>query len=301
MKIVPLAFDSLGTRSMSTLVETDNVRILIDPGVSLAPRRFGYPPHPLELERLEEHWREIVKRAKRAEVLVITHYHYDHHNPSEGLEIYRDKTVLIKHPTEHINFSQRGRAKFFLEQIKGLPKKLEYCDGKRFEFGETKLVCSSPVFHGTNPKLGYVVEVLVDDGERKFIHTSDVEGPSVADQAGFILEHKPNVLFVDGPMTCMLGFRYSYQSLEASVENLVRIIKACPLDALVLDHHFLRELKWRKRVPKVFEIAEKKEVKVQTAAEFAGKFNDLLEARRVELFKKHPPKPSEVRELKFVE
>ncbi len=35
MKITPLAFDSFGTRSMSTFVETKDVKILIDPGVAL--------------------------------------------------------------------------------------------------------------------------------------------------------------------------------------------------------------------------------------------------------------------------
>jgi predicted metallo-beta-lactamase superfamily hydrolase len=44
-RIVPLAFDSFGVRSMSTFVETDDLRILIDPGVALAPIRYGLEPH----------------------------------------------------------------------------------------------------------------------------------------------------------------------------------------------------------------------------------------------------------------
>ncbi len=58
-RIVPLAFDSFGVRSMATFVETDNLRILIDPGVSLAPIRYGLEPHPLEWERLNETWKTI--------------------------------------------------------------------------------------------------------------------------------------------------------------------------------------------------------------------------------------------------
>lgn len=42
MNIVPLAFESMGVRSMATFVETDQ-RILIDPGTSIAPKRFGFP------------------------------------------------------------------------------------------------------------------------------------------------------------------------------------------------------------------------------------------------------------------
>ena len=49
MKVIPLAFESLGVRSMATFVETDH-KILIDPGTSIAPKRFGYPPWKNEFE-----------------------------------------------------------------------------------------------------------------------------------------------------------------------------------------------------------------------------------------------------------
>lgn len=288
MKVTPLAFDSFGTRSMSTFVETKDANILIDPGVALAPRRFRYPPHPIEQGREREHWEEIVKRAKRSDVLIITHYHYDHYNPKDKLEIYKGKTVLVKHPTEKINLSQKKRSSDFLEKIKDLPKKLEYSDAKEFQFGSTKVKFSRPVFHGTNPKLGYVTEVLVDDGSYRFIHTSDVEGPSVDDQADFVLQNKPNLVILDGPLSYMLGFRYSRESLNSSVKNMIKIVRTCPLDSLVVDHHFLRELKWKEKIAKVFEEAKKKKVKVQTAAEFAGKPIEMLEARRKELYQKYP-------------
>ncbi|MDI6904455.1 MAG: hypothetical protein QMD13_03040 [Candidatus Bathyarchaeia archaeon] len=53
-RIVPLAFDSFGVRSMATFVETDDLRILIDPRVFLTPGSYGLEPHPLEWERLDE-------------------------------------------------------------------------------------------------------------------------------------------------------------------------------------------------------------------------------------------------------
>jgi hypothetical protein len=86
----------------------------------------------------------------------------------------------------------------------------------------------------------------------------------------------------------MLGFRYSHESLNASVENMIKIIENCPLDSLIIDHHFLRDLKWKERIAKVFEVAEKKNVKVQTAADFIGIPIDMLEARRRELWQIHP-------------
>ncbi len=272
---------------MSTFVETKDVKVLIDPGVVLGPRRYNLPPHQIELERLEEHWTKIVKYAKLSDILIITHYHYDHHNPDDHLEIYKNKTVLIKHPTEKINRSQKQRAAYFLQQIKELPQKLEYSDGREFQFGNTKIIFSQPVFHGTNSKLGYVTEVLVDDGYR-FIHTSDVEGPSLDDQTDFIVQNKPNLVILDGPLSYMLGFRYSHESLSSSIKNMIKIIETCPLDSLVIDHHFLRDLKWKERIAKVFDVAEKRNVKIQTAAEFVGIPTDMLEARRRELWQIHP-------------
>jgi len=81
LEITPLGFESLGARSQATLVETKDVRVLIDPAVSLAPRRFGLPPHQLEVDALTEIAKRITEVAKDVDVIVVTHYHYDHHDP----------------------------------------------------------------------------------------------------------------------------------------------------------------------------------------------------------------------------
>ena len=285
-RIVPLAFDSLGVRSMATFVETDDLKVLIDPGVALAPVRYGLEPHPLEWQRLDEAWEAIRQYAENADVLIVTHYHYDHHDPGSP-ELYKNKTVFIKHPTQNINRSQQERAALFLEAIKGMPKKLEVADGKNFQLGKTFINFSKAVCHGTNPRLGYVTEVSIRSNNEKFLCTSDVEGPSLEDQIGFILAEKPDVLFVDGPMTYMLGYRYSFKSLEISNNNLVKAIKETSLNTLVLDHHFLRDLNYKARIKPVYEAAEKRGVKVVTAAEFCGRKIEMFEASRRELYAKY--------------
>ncbi|MEM5829166.1 MAG: hypothetical protein QW040_01060 [Candidatus Aenigmatarchaeota archaeon] len=288
MKILPIAFESLGTRSMACLVTTTSQKILIDPGVSLAPLRYGLQPHSIELKRLEEHWKKIVEFAKESEILIITHYHYDHHNPWENLEIYKKKTVLVKHPTEKINFSQKQRASLFLEKIKGFPVVLEYADGEEFKFGKTEIVFSEPVFHGANQKLGWVIEVLIKEGNEKFIFTSDVEGPVIKDQVEFILENKPNFIIVDGPMTYMLGYRYTHENFRVSLKNLIKIIEEASPEVLILDHHLLRDLKYKEKIATVLKTSEELNINVLTAAEFLGKPVDMLEARRRELYQKYP-------------
>jgi hypothetical protein len=281
MRVKPLAFDSLGTRSMATYVETGDVRILIDPGVALGPSRYGLPPHPLEYSRLEEHWGEIRRHSGKSDVLIVTHYHYDHHNP-EHPELYADKVVLLKHPASKINKSQRGRAAYFLEKLGDLPASVDYCDGREYAFGDTMIRFSKPVYHGTNPRLGYVVEVSVTDGDQTFLFTSDVEGPSLDDQVNFITNENPNIIFADGPMTYMLGFRYSKESLRRSIDNLRMVLRETWVRDLVVDHHLLRDLGWKDKLSRLFEDAGR--TRVLTAAEYSGVEPELLEARRKELY-----------------
>ncbi len=59
VKVTPLAAESFGVRSMCTLVETPDVKVLLDAGVSLCPFRFGYPPHPIEFQTIS-HLREKI-------------------------------------------------------------------------------------------------------------------------------------------------------------------------------------------------------------------------------------------------
>jgi predicted metallo-beta-lactamase superfamily hydrolase len=271
---------------MATFVETDDLKVLIDPGVALAPIRYGLEPHPLEWQRLDETWEAIKQYAEDADVLIVTHYHYDHHDP-DNPELYKNKTVFVKHPTQNINPSQEERASLFLEAIKGMPKKLEVADGKNFQLGKTVINFSKPVCHGTNSLLGYVTEVSIKNNDEKFLHTSDVEGPSLVDQIAFILEEKPDILFVDGPMTYMLGYHYSIKSLEIANNNLIKVIKKTNLYTLVLDHHLLRDLDYRARIKPIYEAADKRGVNVITAAEFCGRKIEMLEALRRELYAKY--------------
>ncbi|MBS7637531.1 hypothetical protein KEJ49_01375 [Candidatus Bathyarchaeota archaeon] len=270
---------------MATYVETDDLRLLVDPGVSLAPLRYGLEPHPLEWRRLKETWEAVKGYAEVSDVLIVTHYHYDHHDPAYP-ELYTGKRVFIKDPKENINRSQRGRASLFLERVKGLPKEIEIADGREIRIGGTTIKFSGAVCHGTDPHLGYVVEVSIRNGHEGFLHTSDVEGPSLPEQIKFILDERPDILFIDGPMTYMLGYRYSYESLELSNRNLVRLIKELELKTIVLDHHLLRDLNYREKIKPVYEVADEKGIKVQTAAEFSGRKIEMLEANRRELYEK---------------
>ncbi len=286
MRVLPIASDSMGTRSMATFVETRDLKIIIDPSVALGPRRHGLSPHPLEIEKMVEDWKEIKKYTKKSDTAVITHYHYDHHRREES-EILSGKKVFLKHPKEKINLSQKKRASYFLKKLNGIAE-VEYCDGKSYSSGRTEIIFSQPVFHGTSSKLGYVIEVCIKEGEESFLFSSDVEGPSIQEQVDFILRCNPTIIYIDGPMSYMLGYRYSRFSLEASIKNLIKIVENTQVETLILDHHLPRDLNWREHMKEVSEACRQKGCEFLSAALYSGKEELMLEARRKILYEKFP-------------
>ncbi|HYM39844.1 MAG TPA: hypothetical protein VEY12_06845 [Thermoplasmata archaeon] len=282
MKITPLAADSLGARSMATLVETPDVTILLDPAVRLAPYRYDLSPHPTEEARQKELWRRIKEAAKRAEVLTVSHYHYDHHNP-DAPSIFRGKLAYLKDGKAKINRSQRERASAFVRAVKKYPLEIQVAEGNDVDFGGTELTFSPAVPHGYNDELGYVVMARIAQGDEIFVHTGDVEGPPLKEQLGFLLDAAPTVLYADGPMTHMPD-NYPEAYTKRSLANLERVIRSTALRTLILDHHLLRDREWRSRIEPLAAAAAEHDVTVTTAAGYAGKAVDQLEANRDRLY-----------------
>jgi len=115
-----LFFDSLGAKCSSLLIKTPDVSILVDPGAAgLQP---GFPLSSEEKASLREKaYERILRYGASSEIVIITHYHYDHHiHPSrleEMAKIFEGKTLLVKDPNQWINRSQRKRAFIFLSKL----------------------------------------------------------------------------------------------------------------------------------------------------------------------------------------
>lgn len=289
MYIELLAFDSMGVRSQATFIETPDVSIVIDPAVSLAPKRFSLPPHEEEVKQLLHLATTIEKRAYESDIIIITHYHYDHHDPGKfiSLEIYRGKLVIIKDPNRFINVSQRIRAKRFLKLIKSIAKRIEIADKNSFNMNKTKIMFSNPLPHGANSRLGYIVEVLIKYENESMLFSSDVEGPSLESQADFILRNKPDIAIIDGPMIYLLGYKYSKENMEFAMKALSKILEKQNI-TMILDHHFTRDLKYIEYIHILRNLAKDTNSKVLTAAEFMNKEPLLLEAKRYELYRRKP-------------
>lgn len=301
IRVVPLAAESFGVRSMCTYVETPDVRILLDAGVSLCPYRFGLLPHPTEFKAIEECRKRIAEKAEKAEAITLSHYHFDHHTPSfedwlcnwtaaveTAKQIYEDKIVLIKNPKEKINFSQRRRGWMFQKTSGKVARKIEIADDKTFNFGQTQLKFSEPVFHGPeNSALGWVLMVTIMYEEEKFMFAPDVQGPMVSHTLNLILAEKPLLLMIGGPPSYLTQFKVADEQIKFGLENLAKIATIIPM--VILEHHLLRDTEWLEKAEQVLQKAIKSGHKVLTAAEFSGSKNHFLEASRQRLFTENPP------------
>ena len=89
-------------------------------------------------------------------------------------------------------------------------------------------------------------------------------------------------MILDGPPTNMLGFRFSKKNLQLASKNLLEIIKKTECEIL-LDHHLLRDIKYKEAFSKPYKIGGKR---LKTFAEYLGKENNTLEAHRKKLWGK---------------
>ncbi len=302
IRVVPLAAESFGVRSMCTYLGTSDVRILLDAGASLAPSRFGFPPHPREYEAMKECREKISKAADEAEVVTVSHYHFDHHTPSyedwcynwsspdTAKEVYEGKLVFIKNCRAMINFNQRRRGWMFTKTGGKHAERLEVADGRTFEFGDTKLRFSDPIFHGSEDSaLGWVLMATIECHDEKVLFAPDVQGPMHDPTLKIILAEKPQLVIMGGPPIYLAGFRVEEEHVQLGMRNLKSLVEGIPIT--ILEHHILREERWRELAQPIFEVASKTNHLVVTAAEFLGEENNLLESRRKQLFKTEPPAP----------
>lgn len=284
-----IGFDSMGTRGMATLVDIDGFKIFIDPGVNIAPRRYGLPPHPLELEALEKHLDEIHREALDSNVLIITHYHRDHYLYRDNeIDYYRNKILLIKNPYRHINYSQKKRAYILLNKmrVKSIAKQVEYADNGLFGFEHVRIRFSKPLPHGAHgTKLGYTLVVSVEAPEGTLVHASDVQGPMNKEALEVILNLKPDMLIISGPPTYFEGVKVGSSYIEDGLRNMYEIANRMREGStFIADHHLLRDLNYYERIKHIVEACNERHVRFMTAAEFMGREIRQLEALRRDLW-----------------
>jgi hypothetical protein len=325
----PVWFDSMGAKSSCTLVKTPDVGILIDPGV--AEMQPSFPAsREQKIEWVKEAYDSILKASREAEIITISHYHYDHFIDFEP-ELYKNKSILAKDPNQYINDSQRRRAEAFYNHFaeelgevreKGESEAREYplphiqegdfgdyserrreliengkrwfdlrakrwnsypeilestrikwMDGKKFDFGKTRISFTQPLFHGIEfSRVGWVCSIMIDYEGERLIHSSDLDGPVIEAYADWIVQQKPDILILDGPMTYMLGYMLNRINFERCLKNGSRIASALE-GKMIYDHHLTREPRFREKTEPVWRAGKDK---IFTAAEYLGKKTAVL-------------------------
>lgn len=273
MKVVPLAAESLGVRSMATYLECGQCRILIDPGAALGPSRFGLPPADAEWEALRRANDRVSAYAVRAQFVFVSHYHEDHFR--YDATVYEGRTVWAKDPRHMINPNQRRRAAELWKSLKDRCR-LDSAEGKTYELPDVVLKASPPLAHGVEGTgLGYVVALTVTDvAERfRFVFASDVQGPASAVATAYLIRERPHLLYLSGPPT-YLERQVGSRAIEQGISNLLAIIEATGCRVIV-DHHVVRDPRYRERLARVWETG-----KAVTAAGHLGLTEACLEATR---------------------
>ncbi|MFX1536250.1 MAG: MBL fold metallo-hydrolase [Promethearchaeota archaeon] len=282
MQIFPVGAESLGVRSFSVFVHTKDVNIFIDPSVSLAPTRYRLPPHEIELAVCWQIRQNIMALSRYTDVIALTHYHADHFslnqvryyeftNPHIFRELHIGKHILAK-SLRKISRNQQLRAQSLLRDKSF---SIEEADGQTFTFGETTLTFSQPLFHGIASPMGTVLALKIEADGETFCFSSDVNGPGTDEALNFLLNTKADVLFLDGPSTYHPNV--TQEEVQSALTRLDRLLET--ETRLVIDHHFLRDLKWQDYVDSS---------RLETAADFIGLEPAFLEANRKNLFKEEP-------------
>lgn len=295
MKVIPIAFESLGVRSMCTFIETKDVKLMIDPGMSLG-LRYGKMPHPKEYKSLIKARKKMYKEAEKTDLIIITHYHIDHYTqlkitdymwtwsePENTEKLYEGKKILLKDYRNNINLNQKRRGWIHWKLLNKIGCKVEIADNKIININNTRIRISEPIPHGEeNSKLGYVLMVEIEEENEKVLYASDIQGPQTTKLTNEIIMLKPNIAIIGGPTTYITT---QTKRIMETINNIKTLKNNIP--KVILDHHILRDRDWRKYFNKIREKEGKN--RIQTAAEYMGKKNKTLECIRDLLYEKYEP------------
>jgi predicted metallo-beta-lactamase superfamily hydrolase len=278
-----LGTESLGVRSLSCVVEVENRKIVVDPGLALGYRRHGLLPHPAQVAVGEQVRRRILAELKDATDVVMSHFHGDH-VPLPNANPYQLKAQQAAPLCRTARLWAKGRqglSENMLRRRQSLGKvlgtELPSAEGQR----DGALAFSLPVPHGRpNTKLGTVMMTRIEWGGTVFVHASDIQlldGEAVS----LIIDWQPDIALVGGPPLYLAWLSSRYR--EMAWENARRLARH--VDTLILDHHLLRYeegLSWLDR------LSSETGQRVICAADFLERPRRLLEARREQLYEEMP-------------
>jgi predicted metallo-beta-lactamase superfamily hydrolase len=277
MKVVPLAADSLGVRSMATYVEVSGTGFLIDPGATLAASRYGLPPADSEWEALRRANDRISAYATRSSLVFVSHYHEDHFRSEPTT--YAGRRVLLKDPRRMVAGQQLRRASELATTL-APHARVEMADGLERTDAEFELRVSPPLPHGMEgTTLGYVLALTIVDlrDRSRFVFASDVQGPLSPVAAAWLVQQRPTLLYLAGPPS-YIEREVGTSAVERGIDHLLRVIDSTGC-RVIMDHHAVRDGRFLDRFARLWQTG-----RVVTAAGYLGAPEAPLESRRHSLW-----------------
>lgn len=283
MNLQVIGAESLGVRSLCCLVTLQDRRIVIDPGVSLGYMRHGLLPHPLQIAQGCRVREKILHALNNATDVVFSHFHGDHvplldANPYQ-LSIrslppgFRDLRCWSK--------SDDGLSSKMSKRLSDLAdlwgENMQNAEG----CSEGPLSFSRAVPHGVlNSNMGTLMMTRIKMDNKVFVHASDIQllDDSTVD---LVINWQPDIVLAAGPPLYL--DRLSKIERECARRNALRL--ASNIDTVILDHHLMRSVEGEVWLDELSAAVGKK---VYCAADFMGRPRQLLEAKRVQLYKKMP-------------
>ncbi len=279
MRVLPLAADSLGVRSMATLLTAGGGSLLIDPGATVAEERFGLGPTNVERGVYTRAAAQVVEAAHRADALLVTSYGHGHVNllPDAPLAtpVYAKIPRLL---TEH----RASRRVFPLVGSEQRPIML--VDDVEFRLSGMDVRCSPPLQRARDGDQEDTAFAVTAHGDgRTFVFVADAGWPLSPDVRNYLLAQQPDLLYLSGPDLTdtvhypLAGLQTRPEWLADSLADIRTILESTG-SKIILDHGIVRDVRYPAYFREAFDSA-----RVMTVAEFRGMPVNLLEARRQEL------------------
>jgi predicted metallo-beta-lactamase superfamily hydrolase len=289
MEIEILAAESLGVRSMATLIRMPGRTILIDPGVALGTIRYGLAPHPLELLCAQIVRNRILSECQEATDIIFSHYHGDHipmdpaapyQVPLSGFATRPDVRFWCKGPEKLSGESKKRQIRL----IKHIGKNLLSSEG----LADQSVACSRTFPHGTSSG-GGVMMTRVSSDDQVFVHASDTQClPSEAVRK--IIDWHPDIVYIAGPPLYLPVL--SREECARAFQHISLLARNA--SCVIVDHHLLRSPGGWQRLD---ALSKATEGRICPAARFMGVMPIPLEAYRNQIHERYPPSTDDWRSL----
>jgi predicted metallo-beta-lactamase superfamily hydrolase len=278
-----LGTESLGVRGLCCVVEIQDRKIVIDPGLALGYQRDGLLPHPAQVAVGEQVRQRIAAALEGATDLVMSHFHGDH-VPLPNANPYQLQAQAVAPLCRSSRLwakGARGLSPSMVQRRAALGETLgrEIPNAEGQSDGVLAFSLSMP--HGRpHTHLGTVMMTRIEGEGVVFVHASDIQ--LLDDEAvSLILDWRPDMALVGGPPLYLSSLSSEERALAwANAKRLARHV-----ESLILDHHLLRSeegLSWLQR------LSSEAGRPVICAADFMGQPRCLLEARRLQLYEEMP-------------